>query len=146
MNKVHAPFPVPPFRYVLSVTASTTILMRIAIPEKAGPFPSGRPAINVSLFAVSSEGGGDETVPSPAAVASDSTTTLPLDPLWKPTSSLASTNKGIYMDASGGVASTPVVLGAGKYVVIVSTYTPQEVDYALTVYSGPESVQLQRMA
>lgn len=118
--------------------------MRIAIPEKAGPFPSGRPAINASLFAVKSEGGGDETVPSPASVASDSTT-LPLDPLWKSTSGLASSNKGIYTDASGGVASTPVVLGAGQYVVIVSTYTPQEADYALMVYSGPESVQLQRM-
>lgn len=120
--------------------------MRIAIPEKAGPFPSGRPAINVSLFALNSEGGGDETVPSPAGIAPGSTA-VPLNPLWKPTSSLAiaSSNKGIYMDASGGVASTPVVLGAGQYVAIVSTYTPQEVDYALTVYSGPESVQLQRM-
>ena len=120
--------------------------MRVAIPDNAGPFPSGRPALNVSLFRAGSEAGGEEAMGSPAPNVPGDTSVL--NPRWKPTSSLAvaSSNKGVYLDSSGGCVTDAVEIAAGDYVAIVSSYSPQEADYVLTVYSGPETAKVQRMA
>ncbi|CAN0237429.1 unnamed protein product, partial [Hapterophycus canaliculatus] len=60
-----------------------------------------------------------------------------LDPRCKPNSTLAlaSSNGGVYMDSSAGAVTETVELEPGEYVVVVSSFSPQEAEFVLTVYS-----------
>ncbi|CAN0401081.1 unnamed protein product, partial [Scytosiphon promiscuus] len=60
-----------------------------------------------------------------------------LDPRCKPNSTLAvaSSNGGVYMDSSAGAVTETVEVEAGEYIAVVSSFSPQEADFAMTIYS-----------
>lgn len=136
-------------RYLLAVPSRTTLLLRVAVPENSGPLPGGRPAVNVTLFPTTREttaagGGGDDDdtphgAPPPGRIT--------LDPRCKPTSAsaLASSNGGVYMDSSAGAVTKTVEVEAGEYVAVVSSFSPQEADFVVTIYSTPALARVQRM-
>lgn len=94
--------------------------------------------MNVSLYPTG-EQAKDEGEASAEAESEPPVNRLALDPRCKPTSSLvlASSNSGVYMESSGGTATPLVELEAGEYIALVSTFSPQEADFVLTVYSAP---------
>lgn len=128
---------------------NTSVLLRIAIPESAGPFPSGRPAVNVALFPLGMQGGGED--PSLRGVGGFGYPVgggITLDPRCKPTSSfaVASSNSGVYMDAIGGAATGIAELDPGEFVAVASSFSPQEVNFVLTVFSSPGLQEVCRLA
>lgn len=72
---------------------------------------------------------------------------IALNPRCTPNSALAlaSSNGGVYMDSSAGAVTETVEVEAGEYVAVVSTFSPQEADFVVTVYSTPALARVQRM-
>lgn len=145
-------------RYLFVLPSRTTLLLRVAVPENSGALPGGRPAVNVTLFpttrgATGGAGGDDDTphAPPPEATGAGGAHhhqgRITLDPRSKPTSSsvLATSNGGVYMDSSAGAVTEKVEVEAGEYVAVVSSFSPQEADFVLTVYSSPALARVQRM-
>lgn len=128
------------FRYLLAVTTRARVVLRIAVPETAGPFPTGRPAVNVTLFPTATDGADQATTPAQVDQ-------ITLDPRCKPTSSLAlaSSNKGVYIVSDSGAATEAVEVDPGEYVALVSAFSPQEADFVLTVYSAPACGKVRRL-
>ncbi|CAM9123159.1 unnamed protein product [Laminaria digitata] len=132
-------------RYVISATARTTLVLRVAVADSTGALPAGRPAVNVTLFPATPEVGDAGVVAPEAGHGQGKRVTL--DPRCRPTSStaLASSNKGTYLDSGGGSATELVQVEAGDYIAVVSAFSPQEADFVFTVYSAPAVAQVYRM-
>ncbi|CAM9614233.1 unnamed protein product [Discosporangium mesarthrocarpum] len=144
-------------RYGLTISNRTALLMRLALPENAGPFPSGRPALNVSVYRTSSThpppsmgGWGLGRSNSAGSIGGgwSSGKLMDLDPRCKPTSSLAvaTSNEAVYTDCLCGTATKKVDLDPGGYVVVVSTFQPLETSFLLTVYSSPRVDELYQLS
>ncbi|CAM9363264.1 unnamed protein product [Choristocarpus tenellus] len=135
-------------RYVLTFSRRTSILLRLALPDNAGPFQGDRPALNVSLFAAStapSQGGWG--LGSSASGGLGRVGVKDLDPRCKPTSSLAlaTSNGGVYTDCLCGAATGRVDLDAGSYVVVVSTFHPLAASFLLSIYCDPPVDELYQL-
>ncbi|CAM9123398.1 unnamed protein product [Ectocarpus sp. 12 AP-2014] len=136
-------------RYLFTVPSRTSILLRVVIPENAGPFPEGRPAVNITLFPSTREGGGYGTPGPPEDTGGThlGVGKISLNPKCQPTSNLAiaSSNGGVYMDSSAGGVTESVEVEAGEYVAVVSSFRPQEADYEITIYTTPALARVQRI-
>ncbi|CAN0179771.1 unnamed protein product [Ectocarpus sp. 6 AP-2014] len=136
-------------RYLFTVPSRASILLRIVIPENAGPFPEGRPAVNITLFPTTREGGSESTAGPPEDTGGmhRGVGRISLNPKCQPTSNLAiaSSNGGVYLDSSAGAVTESVEVKAGEYVAVVSSFRPQEADYQITIYTTPALARVQRI-
>lgn len=133
----------------------TSIVLRISLPESTGKISTGRPAVNVTLYPTGlqqQQEGGDEDGASPsggggASVGHPVGGGIFVDPRCKPNSPLAvmSSSAGMYMDAASGAATGIVQVEAGEYLAIVCTFSPQEADFLLTVFSLPALLDVRRL-
>ena len=55
-----------------------------------------------------------------------------------PTTATATSNKGIYISRATGVATPKVLLPAGDYLIVPSTFAPLEASYAMKVYCSEQ--------
>lgn len=137
----------------MKIPSRTSLLFRIALPERAGPFPSGRPAVNVTLYRSSAEAATEESKPSTeGGEGADHRVEGGkgkgnLDLRCRPNSELAiaSSNAGVYMESRGGATTARFEADPGEYVAVPSTFAPHETAFVLTLYSAPALPELERV-
>lgn len=112
--------------------------------------------MNVTLYptGIQHQGGGANSSTPEGTEEGDGTQTghpigggITVDPRCKPTSpmAVASSSAGVYMESLGGAVSSVVQVEPGEYVAFVSSFSPQEADFLLTVFSAPALPDVQRL-
>ncbi|KAG5189782.1 hypothetical protein JKP88DRAFT_197520 [Tribonema minus] len=102
-------------QFSLSLTAPTTsLLLRLSAPATAL-----RPALNVAVF----EAASPDTLPPKARPTVDR--------------SVCTSNEGVYTDGVCGCVARATAVPAGEYIVVVSTFMPQDCPFELAVYTQP---------
>jgi hypothetical protein len=104
-------------RFSLVTTASSTaLLLRLSAPTEAL-----RPALNVAVF-----------------LAADGTrAALPQRARPTPDKADATSNEGVYTDGACGCVARASALPPGAWVIVVSTFAPQEARFELSVHARP---------
>ncbi|CAB1115974.1 unnamed protein product [Ectocarpus sp. CCAP 1310/34] len=89
--------------------------------ENAGPFPEGRPAVNIALFPTTREGGADGTAGPPEDTG------------------------GMHLRGVGRISLNPKCQPTCNLAIASSNGGPQEADYEITIYTTPALARVQRI-